>query len=228
MSPESIVIPTYNGVTHLAELCAKIKRLMPSAEIVIVDDNSPDGTGKIADELAASRMEIRAIHRPMKLGVGSAVRDGVEMSTGTYVSTIDVDAHHPVELIPTMFQLLRSGWDIVVASRYMAGAGFSATSKRRWTVNLVGNRLARLITGIPVSDITGGFRAYLREVFLKCYDHRDRMGEFNLSILRNASRMGFRICEIPYKTRHKGESNLAVVPAYLKTLLRGSRVPVRS
>jgi dolichol-phosphate mannosyltransferase len=216
----SILIPTYNGAPFLRKLCAEIQRVLPGTEIIVIDDNSPDGTGQIADDIAREDGNMRVIHRPSRLGVGSAIYDGFRAASGEHVATIDVDLHHPPELLPKLFYELEQGADIAVASRYAYGGTFKATSKRRYLINWVGNKVANIITGMKVRDITGGYRAYKKAVFLECYDPRDRGGEFNITVLMNAHKKGYAIKEVPYFSRHIGGSNLNVALRYLKVLLR--------
>jgi dolichol-phosphate mannosyltransferase len=130
----SIIVPTYNERDRLAELAAAFFAACSSegleAELVVVDDNSPDGTGALAEELARQR-RMRVVHRPGKMGLGTAVIDGIEAATAPVVGVIDADLSHPPSVLPRMFAVMRqANADVVVASRYITGCRVSLASWR--------------------------------------------------------------------------------------------------
>jgi dolichol-phosphate mannosyltransferase len=219
------MIPTYNSSQTIRTVCEQVLRVEPDAELIIVDDNSPDGTGLIADEIAANSPRVRVVHRPGKLGVASAVYEGILSASAGLVVAMDADLHHPVSVLPEMRRLLESGYDLVIASRYVRGAQFSCSSSLRLVVNRLGNGLACRLMRLPIQDCTSGFRGYSKRAFLQSFD-KSRMGRregsdgrYNLIVLANAWRQGFRIKEIPYSSTHSGESNAGLAFDYLRIVL---------
>lgn len=159
-APEvSIVIPTYNERGRLAEMVEAVvgvwRRAGIDGELVIVDDNSPDGTGRLADELAA-RYPLRVVHRTGKLGLGTAVVAGFAVARSEIVGVMDADLSHPPELVPRMLKVMETqGADFVIGSRYVAGGGCSNWSLGRLYMSKLACVLARPVT--PVRDATSGF-----------------------------------------------------------------------
>ena len=217
----ALVVPTYNERDRLPELVRAIFAAYDAAgvdgELVIVDDNSPDGTGRIADELAATH-RIRVIHRAGKLGLGTAVIEGFNAASGDVVGVADADLSHPPTLIPVMYSVLQeAGADFVIGSRYIPGGGTSHWEQSRVLMSKAACLMARGLT--PVRDATSGF-------FLM---RRDRARGVTISA------GGFKIClellirsepkvviEVPYvfKGRTVGESkmNLKEATGYLVQL----------
>jgi dolichol-phosphate mannosyltransferase len=217
----SLVVPTYNERDRLPELVRAIFAAYDAGgvdgELVIVDDNSPDGTGQVADELA-QRFPIRVVHRAGKLGLGTAVIEGFTAATAEFVGVIDADLSHPPSLVPRMLAVLRqTGADIVIGSRYIPGGGTEGWDMSRRLMSKFACVLARGLT--PVRDATSGF-------FLM---RRDRARGVTISA------GGFKIClellirseprlviEVPYvfKGRTVGESkmNLKEATGYLRQL----------
>jgi dolichol-phosphate mannosyltransferase len=155
----TIVVPTYNERDRLGTLLEQIfdvcDRERMAVEIVVVDDNSSDGTGLVADDWA-SRRPVRVIHRAGKLGLGSAVLAGFAASTTEVVGVMDGDLSHPPELLPTLFRTISDGnFDLVVASRYVSGGGTTNFPAGRWLLSRAGCWLARPLT--PVRDAMSGF-----------------------------------------------------------------------
>jgi dolichol-phosphate mannosyltransferase len=164
----TIVIPTYNERDRLGVLLERIfdacDREHVAIEVVIVDDNSADGTGLVADEWAMRR-SVRVIHRSGKLGLGTAVLEGFAVATTAIVGVMDGDLSHPPELLPSLFKTIgEGGFDLVVASRYVRGGGTSNFPVGRWLLSRAGCWLARPLT--PVRDAMSGF-------FLIRRDHLD-------------------------------------------------------
>jgi dolichol-phosphate mannosyltransferase len=168
-APElSIVIPTYNERDRIETLVRQIvdacRARGVSVEAIIVDDNSPDGTGDIADGLAAS-LPVKVIHRTGKLGLGSAVLEGFRSAHGDVVGVIDADLSHPPQLVPTLYETLRSrNLDIVVGSRYVHGGGTRDWPIRRRLLSQAGCLATRLLT--PVRDAMSGFFLMRRSLAL--------------------------------------------------------------
>jgi dolichol-phosphate mannosyltransferase len=155
----TIVIPTYNERDRLGVLLERVfgacDRERLAVEVVIVDDNSADGTGLVADEWARSR-RVRVIHRAGKLGLGSAVLEGFAIAQTEIVGVMDGDLSHPPELLPQLFRTMQEGnFDLTVASRYVSGGGTSNFPIGRWLLSRAGCWLARPLT--PVRDAMSGF-----------------------------------------------------------------------
>ncbi|MCC7106021.1 MAG: polyprenol monophosphomannose synthase [Chloroflexi bacterium] len=160
----SVIIPTYNEADALPLLVARLAAAVEPAgleyELVIVDDNSPDGTGAVADRLAEQH-PIQVLHRQGKAGLASAVLSGLEAASGDVIAVMDADLSHPPELIPEMVRALdRPGVDLAVGSRYVPGGGMEDWPWRRQFVSTVANVLTRPLT--PIRDATSGFFAIRR------------------------------------------------------------------
>jgi dolichol-phosphate mannosyltransferase len=161
----TVVVPTYNEREHLEPLVDQIQRSCAahalSVEVIIVDDNSPDGTGRRAEQLAESR-PVRVIHRPGKLGLGSAVLEGFAAARGSIVGVMDADLSHPPQLVPIMYDALRrSDVDVVVGSRYVRGGRTESWPMLRLALSRLGCWTARPLT--PVRDAMSGFFLMRRE-----------------------------------------------------------------
>ena len=217
----ALVVPTYNESDRLPELVRAIFNVYAAAgldgELVIVDDKSPDGTGKLADELAL-RYPIRVIHRPGKLGLGTAVIDGFAASEAEIVGVIDADLSHPPDLVPRMLRAMQDARaDFVIGSRYVAGGGTKNWELSRVLMSKFACQLARGLT--PVKDVTSGFflirRDLARGVAISA-------GGFKICLellIRSAPKL---VIEVPYvftgRTAGESKMNLAEATGYLKQL----------
>jgi dolichol-phosphate mannosyltransferase len=155
----TVVIPTYNERDRIGTLLERVfdicEREALTVEVVIVDDNSADGTGAVAEEWARHH-RVTVIHRPAKLGLGTAVLDGFSAATGEIVGVMDGDLSHPPELLPRLFRTIADGsFDVVIGSRYVLGGGTSNFPAGRWLMSRIGCWLARPLT--PVHDPMSGF-----------------------------------------------------------------------
>jgi dolichol-phosphate mannosyltransferase len=224
----SIVIPTYNESKNLPIIVNKLQeisaRIADQVEIVVVDDNSPDGTGKIADDLALRYGNITVVHRPSKMGVGTAVHEGIRTAKSEHIVMMDADLHHQPEFVPTIATPLQD-YEIVIASRFIEKSGMAASSFQRRIATKTGNWLARSLLHLGVRDYTHGFRGYQKKAFLECYSPRDTGGEFNLRILVEARKRGFRILEVPYHSEHMGKSKMRDWVKYLWLLIKVPLTP---
>ena len=215
------VVPTYNERDRLPELVRVIFDVYRNAgvegELVIVDDNSPDGTGKLADELAL-RFPVRVIHRPGKLGLGTAVIDGFNASEAEYVGVIDADLSHPPDLVPRMLRAIQDAHaDIVIGSRYIPGGGTRNWELSRVLMSRFACLLARGLT--PVKDVTSGFFLIRREL---ARNVTISAGGFKICLellIRSTPRL---VIEVPYvftgRTAGQSKMNLAEAMGYLKQL----------
>jgi dolichol-phosphate mannosyltransferase len=217
----SIVVPTYNERERLTDLVEAIFAAYSArqleGELVIVDDNSPDGTGALADELA-SRFRITVLHRAGKLGLGTAVIEGFEAAGAPIVGVIDADLSHPPSLLPLMLAVMQSeGADLVVGSRYIPGGGTRNWERSRLLMSRVACLMARGLT--PIRDATSGFFLIRREL---ARGVRISAGGFKICLeLLVRSRAG-RVVEVPYvfvgRTAGESKMNLKEAMGYLRQL----------
>lgn len=232
-----VVLPTYNELDNLGPIVAAIRSALPAAVVWIVDDNSPDGTGLLADELAAADPQVRAIHRPGKLGLGTAYASAFgEALRGDFdaVLQMDADFSHDPAYLPHLLAALRDA-DLVIGSRYINGGGTSNWSAFRQAISRGGNWVARLGLGVHTRDATGGFRAFRRST-LERLDFRDldlRGYGFQIEVVYQVERSGLRIKEIPimFVERASGESKMSkdiVLEAVFHILRRRLRLLRRS
>ncbi len=206
----TIVVPTYNERERLAELVAAVFDAAGSAgidlELVVVDDNSPDGTGQIADQLAAER-RITVVHRAGKLGLGTAVVEGFNVASAEVVGVMDADFSHPPSLLPTLYAAFRQmEADIVVASRYVPGGSTPDWPWSRRLMSRVACLMARPLS--PIRDAASGFflirRAIARGTTI-------RAGGFKICLELLVRGWPTRIVELPYRfdDRELGESKMS-------------------
>ena len=217
----SIIVPTYNERDRLPELVTAIFAAYASegvdGELIVVDDNSPDGTGAVAEELAKGR-RIRVVHRPGKRGLGTAVMEGFEAAAAPVVGVIDADMSHPPMLLPRMLAImLRGPADVVVASRYIPGGG-----TRNWPiVRLLMSRLACLMArGLtPVRDATSGFFLIRRDL---AREVRISAGGFKICLELLVRGRPATVVEVPYvfvgRTEGESKMNLWEALGYLVQL----------
>jgi dolichol-phosphate mannosyltransferase len=201
-----VVIPTYNEAAALPSLLNRLLEVRPEFEILVVDDASPDGTGRIAGEMsAASGARIRVLNRPGKLGLGSAYRDGFRraMEDGAeLVFEMDADHSHNPKYLPAMRERLETDLDVVVASRYIHGVRVENWPFRRLLLSRFANYYVNFVTGMRasvVSDATSGYRGYRREVLEAIGLHRVRSNgySFQVEMAYRAWRLGYRVGEVP-------------------------------
>lgn len=212
MAPEiSVVVPTYNESENLPILVERTRRALGRTrhEIIVVDDNSPDGTGEIAERLAKKYGNIKVIHREKKKGLASAVVDGFEHVSAPVICVIDADLQHPPEKIPELFDEIKSGADIAVASRYVKGGGIKEWAKGRKIISRGAEILVRL--AIPgshgLSDPLSGFFMLKRDV-IKGAELKPIGFKILLEVLVKGSYK--KVVEVPYvfEKRLRGKSTL--------------------
>ncbi|HET8906569.1 MAG TPA: polyprenol monophosphomannose synthase [Ktedonobacterales bacterium] len=210
-----IAIPTYNERDNIVTLVNDIKQVVPSVDVLIIDDNSPDGTGKIADELSARESSIHVLHRPAKMGLGTAYIAGflyaIEQGYDL-VFEMDADFSHNPSYLPQFIALAENA-DLVIGSRYIKGGGTPNWAPLRKFISNGGNIFARAILGIPVHDCTGGYRCYrtaaLRTLNLNAI--RAQGYAFQVEMAFNFWKMGYRIRETPiiFEDRRVGTSKMS-------------------
>lgn len=225
-----IIIPTYNESENIRELIAQILVLNKEFYVLVVDDNSPDSTGKIVESLAKSNSRIRAIHRPRKMGLGSAHIEGFKLALREgyrNIITMDADFSHNPGYIPELIKTVEEKRaDIAIGSRYIKGGETINWGKFRKFISHSANLMAKYIAGLRTLDSTGGFRCYRSEV-IKNIDlgHLRSNGySFLMEMLFICQRHGFRINEVPirFEDRRVGISKISRREVYkaIITLIR--------
>lgn len=212
-----IFIPTYNEAPNLERLVAEIRRISPTSRILVVDDRSPDGTGDIADRLAAADEQVRVLHRDPPKGRGLAGRDGYLEALGwgaDVVLEMDADFSHDPELIPRFFQEIENGADVVLGSRFVSGGSDDDRSAVRKVITVLANTYIRIVLGVPVGDCNSGYRCFRREALESI--RPETITSVGPSIVQEVlfrvHRAGATIREIPlaFVDRKDGESKLGL------------------
>jgi len=211
-----VVIPTYNEAENLSEIVHSVLAQDERIRVLVVDDDSPDGTGEIADKLGVETGRVEVLHRKHKTGLGAAYRAGLAQALelgADLVIQMDADGSHPADTLPTMLEEIESH-DVVLGSRYLNGITVVNWPIERILLSYFGNRYARLVTGLPVSDTTGGFRCMRRSLLEKSGFERSRSDGYAFQIEMNYRfvKAGARIKEIPFffLDRTKGASKLTI------------------
>jgi glycosyltransferase involved in cell wall biosynthesis len=221
--PPAVIIPTYNESDNIERLVGEILTLPVDAHVIVVDDNSPDGTGKLVDDLAARDTRVHAVHRPAKLGLGTAhiagMRRAFELNCDPIV-TMDADFSHNPRYIPALLAGLEN-YDVVIGSRYVRGGGMEGRDTRLRVVSWGANLFARTMLNLNAHDCTAGFRAY-RPPVLESID-LDRIFSngysFLIEMLFLCQACGWRVGEAPiiYEDRRAGTSKISRVEIYKAT-----------
>ena len=208
-------MPTYNERENLEAMAARVRSAVPDADLLVVDDNSPDGTGELADKLAAEDSRIRVLHRPGKGGLGAAYLAGfgwaLEQDYGAVVE-MDADGSHQPEQLPLLLDALRQA-DLVLGSRWVPGGRVLNWPKSREVLSRGANIYARLALGIPLKDATGGYRVYraatLRAVRLEEIESQGYCFQVDLAL--RALNAGLRVVEVPitFVERIHGSSKMS-------------------
>ena len=210
-----VIIPTYNEASNLPQIVPAVLKQDPRLEILVVDDNSPDGTGDIADRMATTKSRVHVLHRQAKEGLGRAYIAGFKWGlTHGYEAMFEMDADfsHDPAFIPRFLQAIEEA-DLVLGSRYSQGVNVINWPISRLMLSLGANYYARWITGLPLSDSTGGCKCFRREV-LEAIDLDDvRSGgyAFQIEMSFRAWKKGFRLKEIPivFTDRVEGQSKMS-------------------
>jgi dolichol-phosphate mannosyltransferase len=211
-----VIVPTYNEVENLASLVEAVFAQPADLSLLIVDDNSPDGTGKLADELAmANPSKLSVLHRPDKNGIGPAYVEGFQLALQSGVEmvvTMDADLSHDPHDLPRLLQAAELA-DVVIGSRYVEGGSTVGWPLHRRLISKGGGTYARYVLGVPVHDLTSGYKVYRREVIERFdFDHirSDGYG-FQIETVFRAIKNGFRVVEIPieFHDRTRGKSKLS-------------------
>jgi dolichol-phosphate mannosyltransferase len=215
MGPAWLILPTYNEMENIEPFVAAVRAKLPaSARILIVDDNSPDGTGDIADQLAAVHEEVDVLHRARKEGLGPAYIAGFRraLSEGAgLILEMDSDFSHEPAYLPRLLEAAESA-DLVIGSRYVPGGGVGDWGAVRRVISRGGSTYARLVLGVEVRDPTAGFKCFRREV-LETIDLdtiQARGYAFQVELTYRAIRHGFKVVEVPivFRDRRVGSSKM--------------------
>ncbi|MEO5875591.1 MAG: polyprenol monophosphomannose synthase [Streptosporangiaceae bacterium] len=196
-----VVIPTYNERENLPLIVGRVRAATPEADILVVDDNSPDGTGDLADEIAATDAQVRVVHRRTKDGLGAAYVAGFKQALDQgydVMVEMDADGSHQPEQLPLVLAGLADA-DLVIGSRWVPGGVVENWPKRREALSRCANAYARLMIGMPIHDATGGFRAFRRSTLEKIsLDTVDSRGYcFQIDLALRTHKAGLRVTEVP-------------------------------
>jgi dolichol-phosphate mannosyltransferase len=212
-----VIIPTYNERENIRSLLENIVGLQLGSQIIIVDDDSPDGTGELADELAARHAGVHVIHRSGKLGLGTAHIAGMKAALAqnggvANILTMDADFSHHPRYLPSLLAALEH-FDVTIGSRYIAGGGTLHCALPRQALSRGANLFARTVLSLHASDATAGFRGYRRAVLesIALDDIVSNGYSFLIEILYRCQRQGWHIGEVPilFENRQSGASKIS-------------------
>ena len=210
-----VVIPTYNEVENLELIVGRVRAAVPEVDILIADDNSPDGTGAVADRIAATDTHVHVLHRAGKEGLGAAYVAGFRWAREQAYDAVvemDADGSHAPEELHKLLDGLRTA-DMVLGSRWVRGGEVQNWPYHRLLLSRGGNLYARLALGMPIKDATGGYRAY-RRVVLDSIDVEAVASQgycFQVDLAWRAHKNGFRLMEVPitFADRERGTSKMS-------------------
>lgn len=216
MPRTAIVIPTYNEREGLRDIVAAVRAAVPEASILIVDDNSPDGTGQLGDELATADPAVHIMHRPAKQGLGRAYLDAfrqlIEEGWDRIVQ-MDADFSHDPAEVPSLLAALDGGADLAVGSRYVEGGSTVNWGRGRMLVSRGGSLYARTVLGLDILDLTAGFKAWRRETLGQIARSQIESNGYGFQIEMTARALwkGARVVEIPIRfvDRRVGQSKMS-------------------
>ena len=211
-----IIVPTYNERENIESLLDRVFEQLPTAHVLIVDDNSPDGTGELADELSRADDRVQVMHRSGKMGLGTAYVAGFRYGLAReyqYLFEMDADFSHDPKYLPGMLAMARGGVDLVLGSRYMPGGGTENWAPWRKILSRGGSTYARTVLGVEVRDLTGGFKCFRRRV-LEALDLdavRSEGYSFQIEMTYRAVCKGFTVGETPivFVDRREGQSKMS-------------------
>jgi dolichol-phosphate mannosyltransferase len=209
-----VVLPTYNESADVERVVAGVRHL--GHDVLIVDDSSPDGTGEIVDRLAAADPGVRVLHRPRKLGLGSAYKDGfrIGLSDGSALFVeMDADGSHLAQNLDSIVEAARGSGGLAIGSRYIHGGEIVGWPAHRWLLSWAANIYCRLLLGLPTHDCTSGYRCYTRELLMQVgLDDVVSQGySFQIEMVHRTRRLGYPVVEIPirFEDRVAGASKVS-------------------
>lgn len=213
--PPAVIIPTYNERENIADLIGELHAFVPTLAVIVVDDNSPDGTGKLLDDLAARDARVFPLHRPTKLGLGTAHIGGMKFALANHYEpllTMDADFSHAPRFVPTVLNALQN-YDVVIGSRYVPGGRMMNCTVPRQLLSRGANGFARVMLGLDAADTTAGFRAYRRAVLnsIPLDAIKSNGYSFLIELLYQCQKQGWRIGEVPitFENRQRGASKIS-------------------
>jgi dolichol-phosphate mannosyltransferase len=209
-----VVVPTYNEAMNLPLIVPQILAQDPRIDLLVVDDNSPDGTGQMADDMAAAEPRIHVLHRPGKGGLGKAYLAGFRWALEhdyEFVFEMDADFSHDPKFLSVFLEAAQDA-DLVIGSRYKTGVNVINWPMSRLLLSIGANQYARWVTGLPIVDSTGGFKCFRRRVLEAIDFERVRSNgySFQIEMTFRAWKKGFRLVEIPivFTDRVEGQSKM--------------------
>ncbi|WP_240311713.1 polyprenol monophosphomannose synthase [Nocardioides houyundeii] len=224
-----MVVPTYNEASNLAWIVERLRKAQPEVHVLVVDDGSPDGTGKIADELAESDDHVHVLHRTEKAGLGAAYVHGFKVALAQgydVIGEMDADGSHQPEQLQRLIDALAEGADLVIGSRWVRGGSIVNWPKSREALSRGGNLYVRLLLGIRVKDATAGFRLFRRST-LETIDLdtvRSTGYVFQTDMAYRTLSHGMSVVEVPidFIERQRGDSKMSkdVATESLKLITR--------
>ena len=211
-----VVTPTYNERDNLERMVEGVLRWVPEAHVLVVDDASPDGTGDVADRMAAADPRVKVMHRTGKLGIGTAYVQAFQKALAAgydIVFEMDADLSHDPAHLPAFLKAFERGADVVIGSRNIAGGGVTGWGVGRHALSKGGSLYSRTILGLPVRDLTSGYKAFRAEV-LRAIDLGTVHSEgysFQIELTYRAAKRQFRIVEVPihFVDRKAGQSKMS-------------------
>jgi dolichol-phosphate mannosyltransferase len=216
-APALVIIPTYNERDNLPQLVRRIMAQSVVVDLLVVDDNSPDGTGRLADDLAAQNPHVHVLHRPEKSGLGRAYLAGFEWGlqrSYQYLLEMDADfSHNPTDIPHLLHRAMETDADLVLGSRYRDGIRVINWPLNRLLLSLAAARYVQWITGMPVTDPTGGFKCFHRRALLRLDlpSVASNGYSFQIELTHRLWRQGGRIEEVPiiFTDRYQGTSKMS-------------------
>ncbi len=215
MNPTLVVIPTYNERENAENIARAVLQACPQGDLLFVDDNSPDGTGRLADEMAAREPRIQVLHRPGKQGLGRAYIAGFQWALERhyeFIFEMDADFSHNPTDVPRILAAAQES-DLALGSRYVGGIRVINWPLNRLILSKGAAHYVQLITGMPFSDPTGGFKCYRRAVLQAIDLNKIRSNgySFQIEMTHTTWRLGFRIVEVPitFEERRSGQSKMS-------------------
>jgi dolichol-phosphate mannosyltransferase len=211
-----VVTPTYNEKDNLTRFVDAVRGALPDADLLVVDDDSPDGTGELADELAAADPKVRVLHRANKLGLGTAYLQAFARGLAEGYERffeMDADLSHDVRYLPDFVRALDEGYDVVIGSRNIPGGGVEGWGVGRHIISKGGSLYSRTILGLPVHDLTSGYKAFSRQALEAiALDQVHSNGySFQIEMTYRALLRGMRVKEVPivFVDRTAGRSKMS-------------------
>lgn len=212
-----VVVPTYQEADNVGPFLAAVRTAFPEADVLVCDDNSPDGTGKLAEEAAAALGQVKVLHRPGKEGLGAAYRQGFRQGLDEgyeIIVQMDCDFSHDPEVIATLVDEVRRGADCAIGSRYVPGGSTPGWPFHRRALSRWGNRYTAAVLGLRIRDATGGFRAYKAATLEAIHIDRTRANgyAFQSELALLMGNAGLRLVETPitFTDRQYGTSKMSV------------------